>query len=115
MICNECKKETNFLYTINGFSFCQDCYEKIKVEKNIFEMYKQIKELKNIAEDYHNICNSYESFTDDLEKQRNKDLEEIREVVAMYGKGLNSVLYNQRIKPILNHIDYKINILKENK
>lgn len=124
--CDVCKNFVSAIYRINNNSVCNTCYKKyfksanpVYVSKYINLVCKakddKIAELTEICNDYHNICNSYERVCDEDCNNMLSDLNDIRSVVEMYAKGIGAKNYNDRIKPILNHIDYKINKLKENK
>ena len=123
--CNFCEKETRCIYNLGEKNICNDCYQEFfgntnlnnvnKFVNYIISSYKEeISNLKEIANDYHEICNNYEQHCDKQEMKHLKDLNDIKDVVNMYSKGIGLQLFNSHIKPMLNHIDYKINKLKEN-
>lgn len=125
MKCDFCDNESRCIYHLVEKDICNDCYNEYFGDANLLNVTKfvgilsleyknKINELKEIAEDYHNICLNYENHCDKQEEKHLKDLNDIKEVVNMYSKGIGLQNFNNRIKPIINHIDYKINKLKEN-
>lgn len=130
LVCSVCKQKVSVIYRISQQDVCNGCYKKIfkdanpvkisqyvdsvldKANKENARKQEQIDNLTAIANDYHNICHNYETHCDMQEANHLKDLKDIREVVNMYSKGIGLHIYNSSIKPILNHIDYKINKLK---
>ena len=118
--CSICRKNVKAVYKLNNNLVCLKCYDDIfkdanpaKVTKYLKYLDKQIVNMSEMLDDYHNMCVDYENYCDSMEEKHIEDLNDIKELVSMYCKGIGLDIYNKHIKPILEHIDYIIYKVKE--
>lgn len=130
--CSVCKNKSRGILVIAEEDICFECYKEIFKDSNPSNVSKyisyrikssnldsnksqvKIKELEDsLIQATKNFSECRKSLDINLKTQL-KDLEDIKQIVEIYSKNIGIAIYKDRIKPILEHIEYKINKLKGN-
>lgn len=111
--CSVCNKKADCIYKFGDDIICYDCYTKIfngdypaEISKFLKKNRDKVVELNQMLNSYHEICVSYEKYIDKVTELRHKDIKDIEDIIKTYTKGIGLKLYNERIKPIMEHIKY---------